>query len=80
MGLCRALVYVGAAAALGAALAGPVLLGAAILLSYVAGLTSPPRKSSIGIHIGPLSCCGPLPSAARMPPSWLGLAHRRASS
>jgi 4-hydroxybenzoate polyprenyltransferase len=52
MGFCRALVYVGAAAALGAALAGPVLIGAAILLAYVAGLTLV-SKRGYG-HIGPM--------------------------
>ena len=39
MGLCRALVYVGAAAALVTPFWVPVLLGAAALLVYVAGLT-----------------------------------------
>ena len=39
MGLCRALVYVGAAAALARPFWVPVLLGAAALLLYVAGLT-----------------------------------------
>jgi 4-hydroxybenzoate polyprenyltransferase len=57
MGLCRALVYVGAAAALGAALAGPVLIGAAILLSYVAGLTLASKRGlgNIGLMIAGIS-------------------------
>ena len=57
MGLCRALVYVGAAAALGAALAGPVLIGAAILLAYVAGLTLASKQGygHIGLMIAGIS-------------------------
>jgi 4-hydroxybenzoate polyprenyltransferase len=39
MGLCRALVYIVTGAALGATLATPVLVGALVLLIYVAGLT-----------------------------------------
>ena len=39
MGLCRALVYIGAAATIGAATDTPVVVGAALLLLYVAGLT-----------------------------------------
>ena len=57
MGLCRALVYVGAAAALGATLAGPVLIGAAILLAYIAGLTLASKQGyrHIGLMIAGIS-------------------------
>jgi 4-hydroxybenzoate polyprenyltransferase len=53
MGLCRALVYIVTGAALGAVLAGPVLLGASILLAYVAGLTLASKRGfgPIGLMI-----------------------------
>lgn len=47
MGLCRALVYVGAAAVLGAALETPVLIGAGALLLFVAGLTLAAKQESL---------------------------------
>ncbi len=47
MGLCRALVYVAAAAAVSATLPAPVLLGAAATLAYVAGLTYAARMEGL---------------------------------
>lgn len=47
MGLCRALVYVASAAAIGAAFATPVLIGAAVLFLFVAGLTLAAKQESL---------------------------------
>lgn len=47
MGLCRALVYVVAAAAIGPFLTGPVLIGAAVLFLFVAGLTLAAKQESL---------------------------------
>jgi 4-hydroxybenzoate polyprenyltransferase len=57
MGLCRALVYIVTGAALGATLATPVLIGAAILLAYVAGLTLASKRGfgHIGLMIAGIS-------------------------
>jgi hypothetical protein len=51
MGLCRALVYLGAAGALGAAFNAPVLIGAAVMLIYVAGLTLASKRGYPGIGV-----------------------------
>lgn len=57
MGLCRALVYIVTAAALGAALATPVLVGAFVLLIYVAGLTLASKQGygHVGLMIAGIS-------------------------
>jgi hypothetical protein len=47
MGLCRALVYVGSAAAVGAALEPRVLIGAAVMFLFVAGLTLAAKQESL---------------------------------
>jgi UbiA prenyltransferase family len=47
MGLCRALVYCGAAAAMTGTVAGAVALSALALLAYVAGLTYAARQESL---------------------------------
>jgi UbiA prenyltransferase family len=63
MGLCRALVYVGAAAVLGASLQAPVLVGAGTLLLYVAGLTLVAKQESmacVSIMGSPLLLAAPL--------------------
>jgi 4-hydroxybenzoate polyprenyltransferase len=48
MGSCRALVYVTAALAAGGRLSGPLLAGAVMLLSYVAGLTYAAKQEDLG--------------------------------
>jgi 4-hydroxybenzoate polyprenyltransferase len=70
MGLCRALVYIGAAAAVsaGAALQAPVLIGASLLLLFVAGLTLAAKQE----RLERVSQMGPLlllvaPLAAALP-------------
>jgi 4-hydroxybenzoate polyprenyltransferase len=57
MGLCRALVYVGAAGAVGAALAPPVLIGAGVMLAYVAGLTLASKRGfgAVGLLIAAIA-------------------------
>lgn len=47
MGLCRALVYVASAAAVGAATDRPVLIGATVLFFFVAGLTLAAKQESL---------------------------------
>lgn len=47
MGLCRALVYVGAAAAAVGSVPAPVLIGAACLLAHVVGLTYAAKQESL---------------------------------
>jgi 4-hydroxybenzoate polyprenyltransferase len=47
MGLCRALVYVASAAAVGPFLTAPVLTGAAVLFLFVAGLTLAAKQESL---------------------------------
>lgn len=56
MGFCRALVYIGAAATVGAALAPPVLAGALVLLLFVAGLTLAAKQEALDrvSNMGPL--------------------------
>lgn len=48
MGLCRALVYVVAGLSFAAELPGPLLLGAALLLSHVVGLTYLAKQETLG--------------------------------
>ncbi len=57
MGLCRALVYIVTAAALGHAVAAPVLAGAFVLLLYVAGLTLASKQGygHVGLMIAGIS-------------------------
>ncbi|MEG6507781.1 UbiA family prenyltransferase [Methyloligella sp. 2.7D] len=56
MGLCRALVYLGAAASVGAVFATPVLFGAAVLFLFVAGLTLAAKQERLAkvSNIAPL--------------------------
>jgi 4-hydroxybenzoate polyprenyltransferase len=75
MGLCRALVYIGAGAALGAALETPILIGAGALLLFVAGLTLAAKQESLDrvSNLGPLLLLV-APLAAALPAlasSWL---------
>jgi heme O synthase-like polyprenyltransferase len=74
MGLCRALVYVGAAAALASPFWLPVLLGAGALLFYVAGLTLAAKQERLDrvSNRGPLFLLAmPLLLAPVAAASWL---------
>jgi 4-hydroxybenzoate polyprenyltransferase len=48
MGLCRVLVYVATGTVLAGALPGPLLIGAAVLLAYLMGLTAVARDETRG--------------------------------
>lgn len=60
MGFCRVLVYVIAALSVAPQLSKPVLLGAAALLAYVAGLTYAARQENLTEfqNLWPLACLG----------------------
>ena len=65
MGLCRALVYVGAAAALGAPLEPALLLSGGRAAAYVAGLTYAAKQEALDrvASVGRSRCLAPLAAA-----------------
>ena len=58
MGLCRVMVYISCALAVGGQIGLPVLIGSAITLSYLIGLTYTAKQERFGHvrHLWPLAC------------------------
>jgi 4-hydroxybenzoate polyprenyltransferase len=84
MGLCRALVYVGAALVASGTVSGAVLVGAVALLAHVAGLTYAAKQESLDridnmwplamLAVPPIAASGALTAGLPAIAAWFGLA------